>query len=90
MDRPLMIKLLVQEFLERVERRQGLRRLAEMLENGFPGYGSLSDEDLVDEIERQGLATPLPDEDEDFDDLEDSLGLDVESYAPANEFADER
>jgi hypothetical protein len=69
MDRQVMIELLVEDALVRATEGRGLSRLADILRNGFSGYEALSDEDLLDEIERRGLADAGADAVLDDDDL---------------------
>jgi hypothetical protein len=73
MDRETMIELLVGDALVRATEGRGLSRLADILRNGFSGYGAFSDEELRDEIEIHGLAALDADADSDSDSDDEDL-----------------
>ena len=77
MDRDRAVQCLIADQLEKLERRSHSHWLLRVLENGFPGFGNMSESELTAELTRRGLKAEFeipvepvdePDDDEDHDD----------------------
>lgn len=94
MDRDLVVQRLIEDELKRLERGRQSLWLMRVLENGFQGFGNMSEAELMSELRRRGLKaefeSPVEPDDEADDDEDEDDDEDGEIRAVVEEVARSR